>query len=557
MDDEGETQRVAEIEFEEVETESDAWAKFILMNSNESRQFSLQDGKISYVLGREFQDGDRKADCDIEIPGKLVSARHCRVFLLAKEVGGSIMIEDFSSNGTFVNDKKLERGQKTIIQHGDEISFGYRANKSKDQYYIVQVLKKGGKDEEPETPFARRYDIRQELGRGNFAIVKLAIDRQTGEQCAVKIIDRRRFSMNAKLIMSFNREVEILRSLSHPHVVGYRDYFQENEKIFLVQELVSGGDLLQHIGKKGRLPENEAKIFFHQIMDVLKFLHERKITHRDLKPDNFLLTDSGSLKLGDFGLAKGQTGVLNTVCGTPVYLAPEILKNAKSYDSRVDLYSTGVILFFLLSGKIPFNGGTQTDIFHQIQRGNIDWSDPFWNSCSSEGSVTLIFTIALHLIMRLMNTDPEKRIRLTDLDTHPWICGESLCSTQDPHSQATKNQKFELTSKTEPKIDLMFPSKTSFRMAELRVEVEYQLCFLRSKIAKLLQQTEEYQHIIAIRKGRIREGDVIRYEVRCNFHYRHVKQDLICHFFSSNGIVINKTANSSRVHSLKDGLVSV
>ncbi|KAJ3102282.1 hypothetical protein HDU97_000639 [Phlyctochytrium planicorne] len=279
--------------------------------------------------------------------------------------------------------------------------------------YVLEVQHQVGRSLTPETPFQKRYDVRHDLGRGNFATVKLSVDKQTGERCAVKVIDRRRFSLNAKLIQSFYREVEILRSLSHRHVVGFRDYFEEGDMIYLVQELVSGGDLLQYVNKRGRLKEHEAKVFFRQIIDVLKFLKTKQITHRDLKPDNFLITEDNTLKLADFGLAKGShTGILNTVCGTPVYLSPEILSTKYAYDSRVDLYSSGVILFFLLSGKVPFNAATQAQVFNQIQRGHIDWSDKVWATNSTE---------SIDLILKLMAIHPELRIELDQIESHSWL----------------------------------------------------------------------------------------------------------------------------------------
>ncbi|KAJ3218859.1 Checkpoint kinase 2 [Dinochytrium kinnereticum] len=337
---------------------------------------------------------------------------------------------------------------------------------------------------DPESPFQKRYDVRHELGRGNFATVKLAVDKQTGERCAVKIIERRRFSMNAKLLASFNREMEILKSLSHPNIVGYRNHFEEKGIIYLVQELVPSGDLL----------------------------HKKHITHRDLKPDNFLIAENGTLKLADFGLAKGQTGVLNTVCGTPVYLAPEILKNAskKAYDNRVDLYSSGVILFYLLSGKVPFNATSQTEIFHQIQRGGIDWSDPSWITCSSE---------ALDIILRLMHIDPEKRISLAEVEKHQWII-EGILNGQSGTQGSSQAYLISCNVAT-ASIELKFNNR-SF-----------------------------------ISYGRMHGCDIVASDRRISSHHCRFVQEgperILLFDLSSNGVTVNKLKDSGKIHGLKSG----
>ncbi|KAJ3180551.1 hypothetical protein HK101_009951 [Irineochytrium annulatum] len=394
------------------------------MRDAEAMQFSTE--KDSYLIGRTSQAGDRSlAEIpDFMIEGKFVSGQHCRVFRMKDEFGDwSVMVEDLSSNGTYVNRKRVGKKQRTLLSHGNEVSFGLTQITGHEPYYIFQAVTK---PDEPvkASPFEERFDVRNEIGRGNFSIVKMAVDKETGEKCAVKVIEKRKYLLNSKILTAFTREVEILQSLDHPNIVGFRNYFEEDGLIYLVQELITGGDLLAYVNKRGRLSEKESCGFLCQMVDVLEYLLERQITHRDLKPDNFLITEGNVLKLADFGLAKGfDVGVLNTVCGTPIYLAPEVIfSKGKAYDHRVDIYSTGVILFYLLSGQVPFDGESQNAVYGQIKAGAVDWSDEIWKKTSSE---------AIDLIQKLMEREPNRRIELREIRNHPWVkCGGVAASLQ-------------------------------------------------------------------------------------------------------------------------------
>ncbi|KAJ3309683.1 Checkpoint kinase 2 [Blyttiomyces sp. JEL0837] len=393
------------------------WGRLIPMNC-ESNQPLLFNEKESYIIGRG-------SSVDFSVPNNhFVSAEHCRIFRIDDGLDQSVMIEDCSTNGTFLNGKRLGKNQKTLLVHGTEISLGKVISSQSDSYYIFQAgnnLKSAVAT--PSSQVEKRYDLLNEIGRGNFSIVRLAVDKQTGRKCAVKVIDKRRHLLNSKVITAFQREIDILKSLEHPNVVAFLDCIEENGTIYLVQELVSGGDLLQYVVSKKRLDEAEARVMFLQMVQVLKYLKEKQITHRDLKPDNFLLTEDKVLKLADFGLAKGfEKDIMNTVCGTPIYLAPEILTSrGRSYDCRVDVYSTGVILFFLLSGKVPFSEVTQTGVYSQICRGDVDWSseengDWSWNDVSGR---------CKRMIKGLMRIEVEERIKLEDIEIHEWIVGSA------------------------------------------------------------------------------------------------------------------------------------
>ncbi|KAJ3042505.1 Checkpoint kinase 2, partial [Rhizophlyctis rosea] len=326
------------------------------------------------------------------------------------------MIEDLSTNGTFINSKPLGKGNRIMLEHGDEIGISRRKGVF-EHHFIFQTRTRADPDTsvDEDSPFHRDYNLRHELGRGNFSIVKLAIHKRTGDQYAVKIIDRRRFAMNSKITLALDREVEILKSITHPNVVRFHDVFGDNDRTFLVMELVSGGDFMEYITTRGLLGEAECQWFFRQMIMVVKYLHGRGITHRDLKPENFLVTEGRQLKLADFGLARAVGAeVLSTVCGTPIYLAPEVITSTQvaAYGLKVDLYSLGVILYFMVSGRPPFDDTEQQLVYEKIRRGDVLWDEDVWRGKSAE---------VIDLIRRLMERDPVRRIEVEGVEEHVWM----------------------------------------------------------------------------------------------------------------------------------------
>ncbi|ORY47427.1 kinase-like protein [Rhizoclosmatium globosum] len=268
----------------------------------------------------------------------------------------------------------------------------------------------------PQTEYEKKYDTQQFVGRGNFSIVHLAIQKETGKKFAVKIIDKTKFMFQSKVLAALDREVEILAKVQpHVNIVGFEEAFDEGDKLRIVMELLPGGDLLKLLKTRGPLDEETVRGFFLQMVHVLKYLKTKGITHRDLKPDNFLVADGDVLKLADFGIAKGTSAgnALNTMCGTPAYLAPEVILG-KPYDSRVDVYSIGVILFFLLScGDTPYqNAQSEPELYQKVKNGDVDWSAPSWATVSPS---------AKDLIRQLMALDPAQRIKLEDIEAHAWF----------------------------------------------------------------------------------------------------------------------------------------
>ncbi|THG06702.1 hypothetical protein TEA_002720 [Camellia sinensis var. sinensis] len=203
-----------------------------------------------------------------------------------------------------------------------------------------------------------RYELGRTLGEGTFAKVKFARNIETGENVAIKILDKEKI-LKHKMIAQIKREISTMKLIRHPNVIRMYEVMASKTKIYIVLELVTGGELFDKIASKGRLKEDEARKYFQQLINAVDYCHSRGVFHRDLKPENLLLDANEVLKVSDFGLSAlpqqvREDGLLHTTCGTPNYVAPEVINN-KGYDgAKADLWSCGVILFVLMAGYLPF-----------------------------------------------------------------------------------------------------------------------------------------------------------------------------------------------------------
>mmetsp|Transcript_12136 Transcript_12136/g.38934 ORF Transcript_12136/g.38934 Transcript_12136/m.38934 type:complete len:328 (+) Transcript_12136:50-1033(+) len=265
---------------------------------------------------------------------------------------------------------------------------------------------------------SKNYVMGDTLGSGNFATVKRAqykgkekIDSMP-ENVAVKIIDKSKVEdMN-----DIQREIEIMQMVKHKNIIALFEIYDEPKKMHLVMELVTGGELFDRIVQKQKYSEKEAAGCMAQLCEALHFLHDKKIVHRDLKPENILYEspDSDTIKVADFGLARVVSGkdVMKTACGTPGYVAPEILKN-QGYDSgAVDIWSAGVILYILLCGFPPFYEEELPALFDQILHARYDFPSPWWDHISSD---------AKELVRNMLELNVEKRFTAKQVLEHSWM----------------------------------------------------------------------------------------------------------------------------------------
>jgi calcium/calmodulin-dependent protein kinase I len=257
------------------------------------------------------------------------------------------------------------------------------------------------------------YDIKEEVGKGAFSVVKLAVNKKTGEKVAVKIINKTKASSEADA-KRLQTEVEILKKVKHPNIISLKDLYDTPEELYLVMELVTGGELFDKIVQKGQYSEKDASAMVKKILGAVDYLHQNNIAHRDLKPENLLLrgNDDTDVMLSDFGLSKitGQS-MMETACGTPYYVAPEVL-SASGYDKEVDLWSVGVITYLLLCGFPPFYGESLPEVFEQIMKAEFDFPDPYWTEISGD---------AKDFIQKLLIADSKKRLTAATALQNPWI----------------------------------------------------------------------------------------------------------------------------------------
>lgn len=262
------------------------------------------------------------------------------------------------------------------------------------------------------------FTLGRELGRGAFAVVKLATHKVTGEEFAVKVIERGAADQN--LI----REIEVMKKVDHPNVIRLVAIFEDKSFIYLVMELVTGGELFDKIVEKGSYSEKEAAALVRKMVDAIAYLHDQGIAHRDLKPENLLLKtpkDITEVKIADFGLSRmiDQAKMMQTACGTPGYVAPEVLQ-AQGYGFEVDMWSIGVITYILLCGFPPFYAEELPELFEQILKAQYVYHEEYWGHISKT---------AKNFIDSLLQVDPKKRLSAKAALEHPWLKEEQSSSS--------------------------------------------------------------------------------------------------------------------------------
>ncbi len=252
--------------------------------------------------------------------------------------------------------------------------------------------------------------------QGTYAKVKYAQHMDTGEAVAMKVLDKEHL-VRTGMVEQIKREITILKKIHHPYIVDLKEVMSSKDKIFMVMELVTGGDLFDKIAVEGPMKEPAAKTLFAQLLSALHYCHSRGIFHRDLKPENVLLSSEGDVKLSDFGLGAlrqedtvNSAGLLNTICGTPNYAAPEVLAR-KGYDgATADIWSLGVVLYVVLAGCLPFDEDDLVLMFQRISQA--DYETPPW--LSNE---------AADIIKSMLTAEPNDRTSLQKLWNHPWLAG--------------------------------------------------------------------------------------------------------------------------------------
>ncbi|XAR49758.1 Non-specific serine/threonine protein kinase [Bertholletia excelsa] len=268
-----------------------------------------------------------------------------------------------------------------------------------------------------------KYEIGRTLGEGNFGKVKLARNVDSGQPFAVKILEKSRIR-DLNIADQIKREISTLKILKHPNVVRLHEVLASKTKIYMILEYVTGGELFDKIASKGKLSEPQGRKLFQQLIDGVSYCHNKGVYHRDLKLENVLVDAKGNIKITDFGLSAlpqhfRDDGLLHTTCGSPNYVAPEILAN-RGYDGATsDTWSCGVILYVILTGYLPFDDRNLAVLYQKIFKG--DAQIPKWLSPG-----------ARNLIKRILDPNPVTRITMAEIKADEWFCqGYSPANADD------------------------------------------------------------------------------------------------------------------------------
>uniref|UniRef100_A0A1J3HK67 non-specific serine/threonine protein kinase n=2 Tax=Noccaea caerulescens TaxID=107243 RepID=A0A1J3HK67_NOCCA len=259
-----------------------------------------------------------------------------------------------------------------------------------------------------------KYEMGRLLGKGTFAKVYYGKEIIGGESesVAIKVINKDQVLKRPGMMDQIKREISIMKLVRHPNIVELKEVMATKTKIFFVMEFVRGGELFAKVAK-GKLHEDAARKYFQQLISAVDFCHSRGVSHRDLKPENLLLDENGDLKISDFGLSALpeqilHDGLLHTQCGTPAYVAPEVLRK-KGYDgAKADIWSCGVVLYVLLAGCLPFQDENLMNMYRKIFRADFEF--PPWFSPESR-----------RLVSKLLVVDPDRRISMPAIMRTPWL----------------------------------------------------------------------------------------------------------------------------------------
>lgn len=326
--------------------------------------------------------------------------------------------------------KAMKRTKDMIVVDPNDEYMRNLSPRSREITFVMRIIKAAFEHtKQPPVTTTDFYRIGKMLGRGAFGKVNLAMHKLVRKLVAIKSLNKECLTDEAQK-QKLMKEVGLLLKLRHNHVVKIYETIETEKHIIIVMELCAGGDLLNYVRKRRRLKEPYAKVIFKQIIDGLCYIHSKYIAHRDIKLDNILLDGKGNVKIADFGVSKQcQKGQLRMTeqCGTPAYIAPEILKD-KGYTFSVDIWSAGVVLFAMLYGTVPFKANNMEELHKLIVRGKYQLKDD-------------ISIEARNLLRGLLEVNPEKRLTIKQIYRHKWF------ADLDPSLQLFNDQERDMIRK--------------------------------------------------------------------------------------------------------------
>ncbi|KAM8864861.1 serine/threonine-protein kinase Chk2 [Synchiropus picturatus] len=366
-----------------------------------------RDSKCHYVLDDPDERGSKRF--------RIYSKKHFRIY----REEGEVFIQDFSNNGTFVDGLKIGKDKKLPLVNNAVLSL----SEVKNRVFVFIDLSKGDESSLP-ADLQNKYLLTRRIGTGVCGEVKLAFDRASCKKFAVKIIEKKNFQSEGTATRNAQTEIEILQRVDHPCLIKTEDFYQTDERYFIVLELMEGGELFQRVKSQQQLQEPVAKLYFYQMLRAVEYLHSHGIIHRDLKPENILLSSHENIcliKLTDFNQSRilDSSALMRTLCGTPSYLAPEVFTHAATtgYNSAVDSWSLGVVLFVCLGGYPPFHENFGHSVTDQIVRGQFTMVPSKWRHVTDQ---------AKDVIRKLLVVDPTKRMTIKEALQHEWLKDQQM-----------------------------------------------------------------------------------------------------------------------------------
>ncbi|XP_061673390.1 serine/threonine-protein kinase Chk2 isoform X2 [Syngnathoides biaculeatus] len=391
------------------EPECQPWGRLLPMQNGFRAHDCVED---EYLFGRDsacnyvLDDPDHRGSLRFRIYSK----KHFRIY----REGNETFIQDLSNNGTFVDGTKIGRNKKLPLVNNAVLALSEQRNKV---FVFIDLS-----DEESTLPAELRdkYLLTRRIGTGVCGEVKLAFERSTCKKFAVKIIKKNNFKSEGTATRNAETEIEILQRIDHPCLIKTQDFYQTDDTFYIVLELMEGGELFQRLKSQQRLSEDTAKLYFYQMLEAVQYLHAKGIIHRDLKPENILLSsqdDDCLIKVTDFNQSRilEEAALMRTLCGTPAYLAPEVLTHATAggYGLPVDAWSLGVLLFVCLCGYPPFHENFSTlSVSEQIVQGQFTMVPSKWRHVSDR---------AKDMVRKLLVVEPAKRMSIDAALRHPWM----------------------------------------------------------------------------------------------------------------------------------------
>ncbi|OJT11420.1 hypothetical protein TRAPUB_12064 [Trametes pubescens] len=433
------TQSTQQASQQEYVVDTTCWGSLISCNPKVSG-YKFEKTVREYRIGRS----GTKAGQPIEIvlPAPKISGWHCTIKWNGEENETSaVTVTDHSRNGTFINSKRIPAEQSWILRDGNEIAFGsHKLLPSEDETRDYRFIYRHTPFNTPAEGVHKDYDMLHELGKGAFATVMKALNRAEGQWYAVKIVHVRKLKLregwekalegglptdpDARTML---REIKILEKLKHRNVCQLKEVFLESHSIYLVLELVQGGDLMKYLLQKEAdresLSEAQSAHIILQICEALAYVHSMGVAHRDLKPENVLLTKDNPpvVKVADFGLAKviDTFTDLQSLCGTATYLAPEVvIHGLEGYSQIVDSWSVGIIAFIIITlHREPYvNEKADEGLKTRVTTREVNWAR--LRSRGVDGQCE-------HFLHGLLEYDPTRRMTMADACLDPWLVAQA------------------------------------------------------------------------------------------------------------------------------------